>query len=69
MFEYISRKGKKITVNPKMITVIMESDSSGFTDIYTCDSGDPIIVKEDYDKVKDDFNNFMYTIKTIISVR
>lgn len=69
MFEYVTKKDKKVTINPKMIAVIIEGDTSNETFIYTVDSPDPIRVMETYEKVKDDFNNFMYTIQTIISVR
>lgn len=68
MFEYTTRKDKKVTINPKMICCIFEGENDE-TSIYTCESYDPIIVKEDYNKIKDDFNNFMYSIQTIISVR
>ena len=68
MFEYISRKGKKITVNPKMITVIMEGETSDETLIYTADSPDPVRVMETYEKVSKAFQKFNYSVQTIINV-
>ena len=67
MFEYITKNNKKVTINPKMITVIME-DSDNMCKIYTTDGEDPLLIDESYEKVRDDFNSFMYSINTIISV-
>lgn len=69
MFEYTAKNNNKVTINPKMIAVITEGDTSNETLIYTIDNPDPIRVMETYEKVKNDFNNFMYSIQTIISVR
>ena len=69
MFEYITKDGKKVTINPKMITVILEPENRNGCSIYTTDSPEPIIVENDYEKVRDDFYGFMYSINTIISVR
>lgn len=65
MFEYIAKNGKRVTINPKMITVIMETDTPNETLIYTTDGPDPIRVRETYGKVKDEFNRFMYTVLTV----
>ena len=68
MFEYIAKNDKKVTVNPKMITMIMESGTDSETFIYTADSPDPIRVKETYEKVSKDFQTYMYSITTITSI-
>ena len=58
MFEYTCKNGKKVTINPKMITVIMESEPSNETLIYTVDSPEPIRVMETYEKIKKQFEHF-----------
>jgi hypothetical protein len=68
MFEYKIRSGRRTTINPKMITVILE-DSDNMCKIYTTDGEDPLLIDESYEKVRDDFNSFMYSINTIVSVR
>ena len=68
MFEYITRNNKKVTINPKMITVIMEGDTSNETFIYTADSPDPIRVMEAYEKVSKAFQRFNYSITTVVNV-
>mgnify|MGYP003301801212 CR=1 FL=1 len=68
MFEYVSKNGKKVTINPKMITVIMEGETSDETLIYTADSPDPIRVRETYEKVNKTFQNFNYAVHTVINI-
>lgn len=68
MFEYKTKNNKKATINPKMITVIMESDASNETLIYTADSPDPIRVMETYENVSKAFQNFNYTVQTVINI-
>lgn len=68
MFEYKTRNNKKVTINPKMITVIMEGDTSDETFIYTADSPDPIRVMEIYEKVSKAFQKFNYQIQTVYTV-
>ena len=68
MFEYIARNDKKVTINPNMITVIMESDTEGETLIYTADSPDPVRVKETYEEVIKTFQKFNYGIRTVYTV-
>lgn len=64
--EYMSRAGKRVTINLKMITVIIE-DKDGCS-VYTCDSGDPILLNEPYEKVKDDLQKILYSIQTVYTV-
>lgn len=66
MFEYTTIHGDKVTLNPNNITVILECDVH--CNVYTSDSGDPIKLEESYDKVKNDFNKFMYSIKTVYTI-
>ena len=68
MFEYKTKNDKKVTINPKMITVIMEGETSDETLIYTADSPDPIRVMETYEKVSKAFKHFNYSIQTVINV-
>lgn len=68
MFEYIAKNNKKVTINPNMITLIMESDTEGETLIYTADSPDPVRVRETYEKVSEQFKKFNYQIKTVYTV-
>jgi hypothetical protein len=68
MFEYITKNDKKVTINPKMITVIMEGDTSNETFIYTADSPDPIRVMEAYEKVSKAFQRFNYSINTVVTM-
>lgn len=68
MFEYITNNDKKVTINPNMITVIMEGDTSNETLIYTADSPDPIRVMETYEKVNKAFQKFNYSVQTVINV-
>ena len=69
MFEYITKNGKKATINPKMITVIMEGETSDETLIYTADSPDPVRVMETYEKVSKAFQKFNYSINTVLTVQ
>ena len=68
MFEYITKNDKKVTINPKMIAVIMEGDTSNETFIYTVDSPDPIRVMETYEKVNKSFQKFTYSISTVVTM-
>lgn len=68
MFEYTCKNGKKAIINPKMITVIMEGETSDETLIYTADSPDPIRVMETYEKVKKQFEHFNYQIHTVVRI-
>ena len=68
MFEYIAKNGKKVTINPNMITVIMESETECETLIYTADGPDPIKVRETYETVSEQFKKFNYQIKTVYTV-
>ena len=68
MFEYKIRSGCRTRINPKMITVILE-DSENMCKIYTTDGEDPLLIDESYEKVRDDFNRFMYSINTVVHVR
>lgn len=68
MFEYKIRSGCRTTINPKMITVILE-DRENMCKIYTTDGEDPLLIDESYEKVRDDFNRFMYSINTVVHVR
>ena len=68
MFEYMTNNHKKVTINPKMITVIMEGRNSDETLIYTADSPDPIIVVETYEKINKEFQKFNYSVQTVINV-
>lgn len=68
MFEYIVKNGKKVTINPKMITVIMEGETPNETLIYTADSPDPIRVQETYEKVSKAFQKFNCQIQTVYTV-
>ena len=68
MFEYITKNDKKVTINPKMIAVIMEGDTSNETFIYTVDSPDPVRVQEPYEKVSKSFQRFNYPVHTVINV-
>lgn len=66
MFEYTTMHGDKVTLNPNHITVILECGVHCI--VYTSDSGDPIKLDESYEKVKNDFNKFMYSIRTVVKV-
>lgn len=68
MFEYIVIDNKKVTINPKMITMIMEGETSDENLIYTADSPDPIRVMETYEKVSKAFQKFNYSIQTVYTV-
>ena len=68
MFEYTAKNNKKVTINPNMITMIMESDTKDETLIYTADGPDPIRVMETYEKVSKAFQRFNYSISTVIKV-
>lgn len=68
MFEYTTKNDKKVTINPKMITVIMEGDTPDETFIYTADSPDPIRVIETYEKVSKLFQKFNYSVNTVITM-
>ena len=68
MFEYITRKGKKVTINPKMITVILEPDSGDGCYIYTTDSPEPIIVTECYEEVNKAFQKYNYSVQTVLHI-
>ena len=68
MFEYTCKNKKKVTINPKMITVIMEGETSDETLIYTADSPDPIRVMETYEKVSKAFQRFNYSVNTVMTV-
>ena len=68
MFEYITKNDKKVTINPKLITVIMEGETSNETLIYTADSPDPIRVMETYERVSKAFQKFNYSVQTVINV-
>ena len=68
MFEYTCKNGKKVTINPKMITMIMECETSDESLIYTADSPDPIRVMETYEKVSKAFQKFNYTVQTVINI-
>ena len=68
MFEYTIQNGKKVTINPKMITVIAECNSPTETLIYTADSSEPVRVMEPYEKVSKAFQRFNYSINTIVSM-
>ena len=68
MFEYIAKNDKRVTINPKMITIIMESDTECETLIYTADGPDPIRVQETYEKVNKAFQKFTYTVQTVINM-
>lgn len=68
MFEYITKNDKKVTINPKMITVIMEGATSNETLIYTTDSPDPVRVMETYEKVSKAFKHFNYSVQTVINM-
>lgn len=67
MFEYITRMNKKVTINPKMICCLLEGENDE-TSIYTCESSDPIIVKESYEKVKKQFEHFNYQMHTVVKM-
>ena len=68
MFEYIAVDNKKVTINPKMITMIRECDSLNETLIYTADSPDPIRVQETYENVNKSFQRFNCQIQTVYTV-
>jgi hypothetical protein len=68
MFEYIAVDNKKVTINPKMITMIRECDTLNETLIYTADSPDPIRVMETYEKVNKAFQKFNYSVQTVINM-
>lgn len=68
MFEYNTIMGNKCCINPKMITVILERENKDECSIYTCDSSDPIHVKESYDNVVKAFQKFNYQIQTVYTV-
>ena len=67
MFEYNTRMGKRVTLNPKMICCILEGEKDE-TSIYTCESSDPIIVKAPYEEVKKQFEHFNYQIHTVVTM-
>lgn len=67
MFEYTTRTGRRATINPRMITVILDSGEETCT-VYTSDGDEPLILNESYEKVRNDFNNFMYTVTTVINM-
>ena len=69
MFEYVVANGKRVTINPKMITVILESDKECETLIYTADSPEPIKVQETYEKINKAFQKFSYSMQTFYTVR
>ena len=68
MFEYTIQNGKKVTINPKMITVIAECNSPNETLIYTADSAEPVRVMETYEKVSKTFQRFIYSVNTVITM-
>lgn len=68
MFEYVLKNNKKVTINPKMITVIIEGDTPNETLIYTADSPDPIRVQETYENVNKSFQRFNCQIQTVYTV-
>jgi hypothetical protein len=68
MFEYRTLKDDMLTINPRMITAIRTRDDKSCY-IHTVDSPDPFVVIETYEKVRYDFNTFMYSIQTSASVR
>ena len=68
MFEYIVANGERVTINPKMITIILESDKECETLIYTADSPEPIRVQETYERINKAFQKFNYSVQTIINV-
>lgn len=67
MFEYTARAGNRATINPRMITVILDSGETTCT-VYTADGDAPLILNESYEKVRDDFNNFMYSVTTVVNM-
>lgn len=68
MFEYRKYpRAEKVTINPKMIVSIHE-DSADITKICLLD-GNSILVQVPYKEVVDQFNGYMYSIQTIVSVR
>ena len=68
MFEYAIKNDKKVTINPKMITVIMEGDTPNETLKYKADSPDPIRVLETYEKVSKTIQKFYYSVLTEIKM-
>ena len=66
MFEYVVANGKRVTINPKMITIILESDKECETLIYTADSPEPIRVRETYEKINKEFQKFNYSMQTTV---
>ena len=68
MFEYVVANGKRVTINPKMITIILESDKECETIIYTADSPEPIRVMETYENVSKAFQEFSYSMQTVYTV-
>ena len=68
MFEYIANNDRKVTINPKMITMIMEGATPNETLIYTVDSPDPTRVMETYEKVSKAFQRFNYTVQTVVNI-
>lgn len=68
MFEYKTKNDKKVTINPNMITVIMEGETSDETLIYTADSPDPIRVMETYEKVSKAFQKYNYSVQTVLHI-
>ena len=68
MFEYIAVDNKKVTINPKMITMIRECDAPNETLIYTADSPEPIRVRETYENVSKAFQKFNYSMQTVYTV-
>ena len=69
MFEYVIKNNKKVTINPKMITVIIEGDTPNETLIYTAVSPVPIRVMETYENVNRTFQTFNYSINTVLTVQ
>ena len=68
MFEYVAENGKRVTINPKMITVILESDKECETLIYTADSPEPIKAQETYEKINKAFQKFSYSMQTVYTM-
>lgn len=67
MFEYRTITGERVTINPKMITVIQEVGENECK-VFTADSEVSTRLKESYEKVREDFNKFMYSFQTNLTV-
>ena len=67
VFEYRTITGKRVTINPKMITLIVEEDKTECK-VYTVDGDGAIHLKESYDRLKEDFNNAMYSGQSLITL-